>query len=439
MNFIERNIASEVLKLDKKITVLTISDHPLLPSGVGTQTKYIIEALLKSGKFNVISLGGAVKHQNYTPTKVEGFPGFWEIFPVDGYGDQNIVRTFLKDRKPDILYFMTDPRFYGWLWEIEDEIRKSVPMIYYHVWDNKPYPVYNDGYYQSNDFIACISKVTHDIVKNVSPNVKSEYVPHAVNSNFFKLPETEEEKLAVESLKLNILGQEFYNKGKKIFFWNNRNARRKQSGSLVFWFKDFIDQVGKDKATLVMHTDPLDPHGQNLNFLCNHLGLTRENFLLSTKKLPPQELAKFYQAADYTINISDAEGFGLATLESLSCGTPIIVTMTGGLQEQVTNGKDWFGYGIKPSSKAIIGSQTVPFIYEDRISRKDFLITMRKAIKTKPEKYNNMVSGGLKHVKENYSFESFENQWVELMQKLHEENGSWETRKNYKSWECIEI
>ena len=63
MNSIERNIVNEDLKLDKKITVLTISDHPLLPSGVGTQTKYVIEALLKSGKFNVISLGGAVKHQ----------------------------------------------------------------------------------------------------------------------------------------------------------------------------------------------------------------------------------------------------------------------------------------------------------------------------------------------------------------------------------------
>ena len=49
-----------------------------------------------------------------------------------------------------------------------------------------------------------------------------------------------------------------------------------------------------------------------------------------------------YNMADCTINISDAEGFGLGTLESLSCETPIIVTMTGGLQEQVTDGESWF-------------------------------------------------------------------------------------------------
>ena len=126
--------------MDKKITVLTISDHPLLPSGVGTQTKYVIEALLNSGKFNIISLGGAVKHQNYTPTKVDGFPGTWEIFPVDGYGNPQIINKFINDRKPDILYFMTDPRFYEWLWAIDDTIRENIPMVYYHVWDNYPYP-----------------------------------------------------------------------------------------------------------------------------------------------------------------------------------------------------------------------------------------------------------------------------------------------------------
>ena len=53
-------------------------------SGVGTQTKYVIEALLRTGKFKVISLGGAVKHQDYTPKKVEQYGDDWEIFPIDG-------------------------------------------------------------------------------------------------------------------------------------------------------------------------------------------------------------------------------------------------------------------------------------------------------------------------------------------------------------------
>ena len=129
--------------MDKKIKVLTISDHPLMPSGVATQTKYFIEGLLKTGKYKVISLGGAIKHQSYQPVRTEEWKDDWTIFPVDGFGDPNIIRSIVRSEKPDILWFMTDPRFYGWLWNMANEIRPLVPMVYYHVWDNYPYPKFN--------------------------------------------------------------------------------------------------------------------------------------------------------------------------------------------------------------------------------------------------------------------------------------------------------
>ena len=47
---------------EKRIKVLTLGDMPLSTSGVGNQSKYVIEALLESGKFEVFSLGGAMKH-----------------------------------------------------------------------------------------------------------------------------------------------------------------------------------------------------------------------------------------------------------------------------------------------------------------------------------------------------------------------------------------
>ena len=76
---------------DKKIKVLTISDHPLSPSGVGTQTKYMIEALLKTGKYEIFSLGGAVQHHDYEPKEASGFEGSWKIQPVDGYDRSKIL------------------------------------------------------------------------------------------------------------------------------------------------------------------------------------------------------------------------------------------------------------------------------------------------------------------------------------------------------------
>ena len=129
----------------KKTKILTISDHPLSPSGVGTQTKYVIEALLKTGRYQVISLGGAMKHPDYRPQKHEPWQDDWVIYPVDGYGNHEIVRSIIQKERPDVLWFMTDPRFYEWLWEIEDEVRALVPMVYYHVWDNFPTPIYNKG------------------------------------------------------------------------------------------------------------------------------------------------------------------------------------------------------------------------------------------------------------------------------------------------------
>ena len=223
------------------------------------------------------------------------------------------------------------------------------------------------------------------------------------------------------------------------FFWNNRNARRKQSGTLLYWFNEFLDRVGRDKARLVMHTDPSDPHGQPLVHLCQKFGLSNKEVMLSVDKLPPQYLNKLYNMADCTLNISDAEGFGLATLESLSTGTPIIVTMTGGLQEQVTDGEEWFGIGIEPASKALIGSQQVPYIFEDRISKEDFMDALTKMMNMPKAEIKALGKKGLEHVRKNYNFEDFSSKWVEVMDSIYENHGSWKDRKLYKNWTFKEI
>tara|TARA_Y100000592_G_scaffold54185_1_gene85431 strand:+ start:764 stop:2050 length:1287 start_codon:yes stop_codon:yes gene_type:complete len=425
-----------------KKKVLVLSDHPLSPSGVGNQTKYMIEALLKTGRYQFICLGGAMKHQDYRPQRVDPWGDDWMIFPVDGYGNHEMIRSIMQKERPDVLWFMTDPRFYGWLWEIENEIRANIPMVYYHVWDNFPAPHYNARFYNSTDEIVCISKVTHDIVKQTAPDVSSCYLPHAVNSNIFYKYKTDDKLSLIQELrnKTTVLStQNFKNPNKKIFFWNNRNARRKQSGTIIWWFKEWLDKVGHNKASLVMHTDARDPNGQDLPHLIEHLGVNDGQVLLSTQKVPPENLANMYNLADFTINISDAEGFGLATLESLSCGTPIIVNMTGGLQEQVTDGKNWFGYGIEPASKSVIGSLDVPYIYEDRISQKDFEKALSKALNVNAKTYKRMSTMGRSHVTKNYNFENYEKGWVKIMDDIIEKHGSWDTRVGYKRWHLLEV
>tara|TARA_Y100000310_G_scaffold149396_2_gene148695 strand:- start:3105 stop:4373 length:1269 start_codon:yes stop_codon:yes gene_type:complete len=417
--------------LNKKIKVLTLSDHPLSPSGVGTQTKYIIEALLKTGKFQFVSLGGAIKHESYKPGKVEGYEDDWVIFPVDGYGNPDVVRSIIRTERPDILWFMTDPRFWGWLWQMEDEIRPMMPMVYYHVWDNYPYPQYNFPFYKSNDLVVAISKVTYNILENVAPDVERIYLPHAVNTDVFKRrSDMEISKFTEESFAK----MKNFNPGRKMFFWNNRNARRKQSGTLIFWFKEFLDLVGHENAGLLMHTDPKDKNGQDLRRIINDLKVNNGQVLLSEQKLPIEQLALIYNSAIATINISDAEGFGLSTLESLSCEVPIIVNMTGGLQEQVTDGKEWFGVGIEPAAKAVIGGQDIPYIYEDRLNKNDFIQACLKIYSMSDEERGEMGKRGRAHVMKNYNFDQYGERWIEIMTNIHEKHGSWENRKNHVNW-----
>ena len=419
--------------MSDKIKVFVIADHPNAPSGVGIQTKYFIEALLKTGRYKVFCFGGAIKHPDYRPQMVEPYGEDFMIFPVDGYGTQEMVRSALRTEKPDILWFMTDPRFYEWLWEMEHEIRAVVPMVYYHVWDNYPAPLFNKRWYESNDVVACISKVTHEVVGTVAPNVERHYVPHAINSEHF-YRKTDQE---ISDLKKQLFGED----DKRVtFFWNNRNARRKMSGSVLWWFNEFAEEVGPENVRLIMHTEPTDSHGQNLPAMLKDLNAEDGRVQFSTQKMPPDALASIYNAVDCTINISDAEGFGLATLESLTCGTPIIANMTGGLQEQVTDGEQFFGVGLRASSKAVIGSQQVPYIYEDRVSKEDFIEALRKVYHMTPAQRSELGTLGMLHSQKNYNFKSFEKNWVKLMDSIHEKYGSWENRKiRNDAWKLMEV
>ena len=54
---------------------------------------------------------------------------------------------------------------------------------------------------------------------------------------------------------------------------------------------------------------------------------------------PQHELAMIYSAADVTVVPSYHESFGLAAVESLACGTPVVATRAGGLMSVVHHGE----------------------------------------------------------------------------------------------------
>lgn len=278
------------------------------------------------------------------------------------------MRELLDEEKPDAIFFVTDPRFYGFLFNMSDEIRdRGIPLLYWAIWDEKPAPLFNKSFYNSCDFVGGISKLTHEVLNEIGhPNLG--YIPHALDYEVFKPFDLKERTTKkAEGLKNH--------EDKFVFFYNSRNARRKMTSDVIRFFKKTLDVVGQDKAFMLMHTDPNDQEGANLVEVVKMLGLTPDQIAFSNARVPPEEMATLYNIVDCTVCLSNNEGFGLSSLESLACGTPVISVRTGGLQDQNINDDTGVVYGvsIEPKTKSLTGSQQIPYIYDCRCTDEDIL------------------------------------------------------------------
>ena len=170
-----------------------------------------------------------------------------------------------------------------------------------------------------------------------------------------------------------MLGEE--RKDHFVGFWVNRNARRKRPGDLLMAWKIFLEKLksehGHSKATLIMHTDPLDKEGPNLFAMSEHLGI-KDNVVFSTERVGFDQMNAYHNISDFTINVSYAEGFGLSTLEAMMTATPIIAPKTGGQTRQVVDHRDESenGFALPIELQSLVGSQTVPYIFEDYTTSK---------------------------------------------------------------------
>ena len=196
----------------KKKKILLFSDDLRMSSGVGTMSREIVMGTLD--EFDWVQVGGAIKHPDKgkmidmdksvrEETGIED--ASLKVYPVDGYGDPNILRNLMQIEKPDAIMIYTDPRFWIWLFNMEHEIRQNIPIFYYNIWDDLPYPMWNEPYYESCDLIMNISKQTHNIVQNVCKDKPrtdwdSTYVPHGINEKYFYPVENEKERIEMNKM-----------------------------------------------------------------------------------------------------------------------------------------------------------------------------------------------------------------------------------------------
>jgi len=410
----------------KKKKILLLSDDLRMASGIATMSKELV--LGTAHKYDWFQVGAAINHPEAGKVldvsediqRTYGIPdASVKILPWNGYGNADLIRQLINAEQPDAILHFTDPRYWTWLYDIEHEIRQNVPLLFYAIWDDLPDPLYNRNYYESSDWIGCISRQTYGIIKRLSalddkPTWKPKkdwqvgYVPHGINSNIYK-PTNVPDEFRNKILK----GKEY----DFILYWSNRNIRRKQPADVIHSFKLFCDKIGKEKADkvcLLMHTQPVDENGTDLPAVVEAIA-PNYNIVFSDSRMPVEELNLLYNMVDCTINIANNEGFGLATAESVVAGTPIIVNVTGGLQDQCgfkLDGKylthedyikigslhqwrEWEGklehgewaYPIWSRALALAGSVPTPYIWDDRVDNYEVAEVIEKVYNTpKPDR-----------------------------------------------------
>lgn len=143
-------------------------------SGISTMARELVLGIVH--KYKIVQIAGAVKHPE--AGKIIDLSGATKqqtgvqdasvvLYPTDGYGNEQLVFAVMEREKPDALVFFTDPRYWGWLFAIEHQIRQKIPMVYYNIWDSVPFPQWNKPFYESCDGLFSISKQTYNINKHV--------------------------------------------------------------------------------------------------------------------------------------------------------------------------------------------------------------------------------------------------------------------------------
>jgi glycosyltransferase involved in cell wall biosynthesis len=407
------NSSFKYLPQNERKKIMLICDDIRVHSGVATIARELV--LNTAQHFNWVNIAGAIQHpeagkrfdlsqdtnHNTGLTDTSVF-----LYPVNGYGDADYIRNMIKMEKPDAIMLITDPRYFEWLFMIENEIRKHIPIIYLNIWDDYPAPLYNKAFYESCDALLAISKQTKLINELVLDekvgNKVLAYVPHGLNHNTYR-PLTEEKEVEeLEKFKSALFGDK---EKDFVVFFNSRNIRRKQIPDTMLAFRIFLDTLPKEKAakcTMVMHTEIVSDHGTDLEAVRKVLFPDYpEAIYFSTNRLDSNQLNMLYNIADAQILLTSNEGWGLSLTEAILAGTVIIGNVTGGMQDQMgfeDEYGNWYeptpeipsnhtgryknhgawAFPVFPTNRSIQGSPKTPYIWDDRCTAEDAAVQIGK-------------------------------------------------------------
>ena len=451
---------------DQRKKILLICDDIRVHSGVATVAREIVAHTCHH--FNWVNIAGAVKHPDKgkkldlspdTDKRVNIKDSSVILYPVDGYGTGEFVRQVMQAEKPDAIMLITDPRYFTHIFNMENEIRKKIPIAYLNIWDDYPAPLYNKAYYEACDLLMGISKQTVNINKLVlgdkGKNKVFKYVPHGLDPNVYK-PIDKSSKDFIK-YKKSIFGDVDPN---FVMFFNSRNIRRKAIPDNMMAFRVFLDSLPYEEAKkcyFILHTEAKTQAGTDLIAVKEYLFDEKyeDNVIIHESKITQEELNYLYNLADVQTLLTSNEGWGLTITEAMLAGTPIIANTTGGMQDQmrfVDNDGKWFtpsadvpsnhrgtykehgewAFPVYPTSRSMQGSIPTPYIYDDRCAWEDVVERIKEVYNLSPEEREKLGLKGREWcLSEEAGFTS-QQQAYRVMEAFSELFDTWKPREKYE-------
>jgi glycosyltransferase involved in cell wall biosynthesis len=446
--------------------ILLITDDIRLPSGVGNIGREII--IHSAHHYNWVNIGAAINHPDMgkcidlsedTNNTIKITDSSVRVYPNNGYGDANLLRNIIKIEKPDAIMLITDPRYFTWLFQIENEIRKKTHIIYLNIWDDYPAPYYNKAFYESCDALLGISKQTVNINKLVlgdkAKNKIIKYVPHGLNDDiFYPIPNKEQDPKFVEFRK-NLFGGKSY---EFAVLFNSRNIRRKSIPDTILAFRHFVEGLTPEerkKCVLILHTETASEAGTDLPAIIETICPDDCNIIFTPGKLDINAMNYLYNIADVQILLTSNEGWGLSLTEALLTGTPIIANVTGGMQDQMRfedeNG-NWiefsadfpsnhrgtykkhgkWAFPVFPSNISMVGSVPTPYIFDDRCSWEDAAAQIREVYNLPKEEREELGMAGHDWAKSNEAGFTGKHQALRFIEATDELFSTWSPRHKFE-------
>ena len=470
--------------LKGKLRIMPVSDSPWAPTGFGTNTKNIGAILYNEGHH--IGYAGCQnprhgKWQTPWPLGQKKEKATFELLPImypgqERFGEKSYPH-WVKDFKPELVLGHLDFQMFKHITDMKTPQMMQFPM--YNPKTNKLFSrkermdLMNDAFKQiakgqpwkfgciiPYDGEPSIPQWQHQM-DNIDYGVamsrygqiglekdfgkKTTYIPHGVDTGLFK-----------PMLK------PMYGKEPKpdafIVGCVARNQHRKNIPRLIKGYSQFVraNKLTPEQTKLILHMDWKDAMGWKIPEFCKQYGV--EEYLMPPlmghldggEAASEEEMAQMYNCMDVFILPTAGEGFGIPTLEAMSCGVPICVTnyttgyelvksddpehedipmfpLGGHFNDAGPNGRDYLEEsdicerGILIPYKDMWWDTPARAAPQRAIASENAINEALQYYYDNPDKKIAAGKAGRKHAKEHYCWDKIGKRWIEWADKIAKE------------------